>query len=123
MKVVVNLPEAEVERLGGVDAAARGLAARLKALPHYNTQDRLIVLSGNDRAAVEGLIGQPLETPTDLINAFMRLAYIDLGGIKRHLTPGEAARVKAYADAHGLSTQVAAEQLLNPLIDEWLRAV
>lgn len=120
MKVVVNLPEDEVERLGGVEAAARGLQRRLTALPVFEPGQRVLVLGNNERVAMEKVLGVPLETAEQLYLAVKRLAFIEVGGIERPLTLGEAARVKAYAVAHGLTTQQASDQLLNPIIDLWL---
>jgi len=122
MKVTVNLPEAEVERLGGVEAAGKGLLRRLNALPVLEAGDRIVVIGNNERVALERVLGVPLETAEGLYKAVQRLAYFELGPITRPLTLGEAARIKAYADAHRINPQEAAEQLLNPLIDQWLEA-
>lgn len=123
MKVVVNVPEAEVERLGGLAQTEVGLLQRLAALPEHTAQDRIIVLGGVQRAALEAILGCPLDGPADVLREVKRLASVRVGNIERPLSAGEAERINAYAASRGTTPESAMADFINPILDQWLEAV
>lgn len=122
MKVSINIPDEHAEILGKTyQEVQQQLYRRLQLMPApIGPNAKLLVLTNDDRVALERVVSRPLDTAADLLFVVSALASLKIGQVERHLTTGEAHRLKAYADSMGISIDQATKDLIDPIVEEFL---
>lgn len=81
--------------------------------------DRIVLLHGEDRRAIEQVLQTTLETPTQLVRELRNLSMLKIGTIERCFTASELVRLRDQATFHGWTV----DKFLELTSDEALRYV
>ena len=86
----------------------------IEAFSNIDFGDRVLILAGNDRKALEHEFGTILENPEKLLRLVKNLKSVKIGGVEVNFSDDEMARIAMQADFHGRTT----EQFIKEMIDE-----
>jgi len=89
-----------------------GLLTELHRLP---VQDRVLVLSGAERAQIEKLTGSYTRTAEELVEAIARLAVLKIGKVQVDFLPKQWEEIKHRADREGVKVQVLVERIVREM--------
>ena len=122
MKLELQLEDEVYERLAqqvGKKQVAAEILRRAAVLDPVAKDDRVVLLHGADRRAVEKILQTTLETSTQLVREMQNLSVLKIGTIERHFTASELVRLRDQAMFHGWTV----DKFLELTSDEALRYV
>jgi hypothetical protein len=102
MKLTLTLPDDLAETYQKEAEAAQlslesVIGRRLLRFKDFKNAERIIVLAGKDRQAIEAIFQIPIEQPADLVRKCQNLAKVGFGPVHREFSPGEMIRLRERA--------------------------
>lgn len=121
MRVTLVVPDEIVEQYKAQTPKDKTLtqvmAERLKAFAAYPPHERVFVLGGKDRQALEAIFQTTINSVPDLITKVKNLGLLQIGPVIRTLTAGELCRLRDQANFHGWTPEKWAEFTCGEAMD------
>lgn len=104
-----------------------GLYAKMKnaieLCKDIEPSDRVLLLSGDNRRAVEAVFQTTLDTPEKLVKLVQNLSRISIGGVDLKFTADQLERLNSQAGFHGRSLQTYITETVMELKEMMLERV
>lgn len=85
--------------------------------------DRYLMLAGDDRRAVEAVLGTTIETPAKLIKLISNMNHFKIGDVQVNFTDDELARLSMQATFHGRTMDTYIREMASEIKDRMLEKV
>lgn len=104
MKVNITMPDSLFEEYVvkfGLPGAYGKMREAIEAYKDVKKDDRVILLAGDARRAIEAIFQTTLDNPEKLIKLIQNMNSVKLGGVDMEFTSDQMERLAAQAGFHG----------------------
>ena len=122
MKVSISMPDELFEHYVvkfGLPAAYSRMREAIEAYKSVNKDDRTLLLSGDNRRAIEAVFQTTLDSPEKLVRLIQTMNTVRLGDVQMHFSQDQLERLQTQASFHGRTT----EQFIRETVDELKEAM
>ena len=110
-----DLYEKYVRKFGVPNCFAR-MRAAIECFQDVDPNDRYLFLAGDDRRAVEAILGTTADDGQKLARLIKNMATVKIGGIEHSFTAEELARIDAQAGFHGRDRETYIKETVAELV-------
>lgn len=117
MKFNISIPDSLFEKYVkqyGLPAAYNRMRQALELCQDIQVNDRTILVTGDDRRALEAVFQTTIDDATKLVKLVQNVTRVSLGGIDIGFSDDQLVRIDMQAKFHGRTT----EQYIRETIDE-----
>lgn len=117
MKVSISMPDELFEHYVvkfGLPAAYGRMRDAIEYFKGVNKDDRTVLLSGDNRRAIEAVFQTTIDTPEKLVKLVQNMNTVRVGDVQMHFSQDQLERLAAQATFYGRTT----EQYIREQVDE-----
>tara|TARA_R110000868_G_scaffold255919_2_gene512581 strand:+ start:916 stop:1296 length:381 start_codon:yes stop_codon:yes gene_type:complete len=126
MKVNITMPDALFETYVvkfGLPLAYGRMREAIEAYKDVNKDDRVVLLSGDNRRALEKIFQTTIDDSTKLVRLTQNMNTVKLGNIDMEFSSDQLERLAAQAGFHGRSLEVYMRETVEELKSAMLERV
>lgn len=133
MKISVNIPDSTYQKYlllhkAKTEEEVKSLIqARLATwadkLVLADPSDRTFFITGDERRAMEAVIGTTVDSAADLIKRLHALSAVKVGVLEYHLSPGESIRLTEQAKFHGWTPDAFFQNTCQEIFDRFMERI
>lgn len=99
------------------------MKAAIEAFSRIPENDRVLMLYGDTRRAIEAVFGTTLDTPEKLLSLIKDMNRVKINGVEVNFTEDELDRIAMQAKFHGRSTETFIKEMIQEISGRMLERV
>lgn len=118
MKVNLSMPDSLYEKMVirfGIPQCYRKMTNAIELCQDIEKEDRVVLLCGDARRAIEKVFQTTLDSPEKLVKLVQNLSRVAIGDVDIEFTADQLERLKAQAGFHGRTLEVYMRETIDEL--------